>query len=376
MNDVSFKIISGMNRKKANQDHVSALILPIPLTTPAPQSGYKLASANDFLLTPFAANAVVKYQVGEFFRIAGEGAELWIFAANRFQDSDFVNLTGGRVRQIAVQLDADLAAIAVQVAAYQALATRLDSVFRTPCHIIIAPKSAATDMIANPPDLRTLNAPCVSVLISGDGGNRGLAVSPDFVPALGAVLGLLSARKVSESVAWVQACRVDDGAEYQVIQIADVQNLDRKPLSVQDTLDQKGYLCLRKFANFDGTYLNDSHVCNGATQDLAYIEANRTLQKAKRALRQVLLPHKNSPVTMDKKGNIAIGYLNHIQSIAEKPISDMRNGGELSDFQITISAGQSVVATGELEIGIQLLPIATLRKPVVAIGFTSTINNL
>jgi hypothetical protein len=198
MNDITFKVINGLNRKRANEDHISALVLPIPLAVAAPKSGYKLSAVNDFLLTPYAANIVARYQVNEFFRLAGDGAELWVFALNTLQDADFARLTGGKVRQIGIQTDADLAQIGVGIANYQAFATRLDSVLRTPAHIIIAPKTATIDTIANPPDLRALNAPCISVLVSGDGGNRGLAASPDFVPALGATLGLLAARKVSE----------------------------------------------------------------------------------------------------------------------------------------------------------------------------------
>jgi hypothetical protein len=371
MNDIKFLFSDNNSRPRANLDHVSGLVITI--ANPNNALGIKVASLADFDNSPYKTEIHARYQVSEFFRIAGEGAELWIFHLGAF-NAETIRMVQGRIRQLGVCDVSDLGVIAATVATWQAFAVTMSNAYRTPLHIIIAPKTATAAQIDNALDLRGLNAPDVSVLINGDGSGRGNTISAvDYTPAMGATIGLLAARKVSESIAWVEKCRIDDGIEYQTARFAD--NKASKSLVVLQSLDEKGYLYLGKYPHFDGVYLNDSNTCAAATADLAYIENNRLLHKVKRELRAALLPVKNSPLAMDKKGAIAIGYLRHLQSVVEKPLAMMRQNSELSDFQVVI-AGNSVATTGELTIQCSIIPIATLRKPQVKIDFITTINSL
>ena len=47
----------------------------------------------------------------------------------------------------------------------------------------------------------------------------------------------------------------------------------------------------------------------------------------------------------------------------------MESDGELSSFEVIINSAQDVVATGELEITVKLVPVGVTRDIIINLGF-------
>ncbi|MEI2422096.1 DUF2586 family protein, partial [Arthrospira platensis SPKY2] len=70
-----------------------------------------------------------------------------------------------------------------------------------------------------------------------------------------------------------------DGSPYSALTAGQLQ-----------TLHEKGYIFMVKHVGMAGTYLNDSFTATAPNSDFAYIENNRTMDKAQRGVYTALLP--------------------------------------------------------------------------------------
>ena len=121
-------------------------------------------------------------------------------------------------------------------------------------------------------------------------------------------------------------------------------------------------------------YFNDSHTLDVLTSDYAYIENNRTIDKAIRGIRRNLLPYLSSPLDVDAStGKLDNGTVKFLEATAGDALTDMEKAGELSGYSVGIDADQNVLATSEVEIVIKNVPKGVMRKVKVKIGFTTNI---
>lgn len=372
LNDVKFNVLQGgLGRIAAGEDHISALVFSEAAPGGYPANGIKQyldlqQAEDDGIVEGDATYGFAWYHIREFFRMA-PGSALWACFDITFPD-DLFTATDGKVRQVGMFG----AAVAGLDAAFQTPANTLDGL-HAPIQILVGLYPAAAVTLATIEDLADNTAPNVSVLIAGDGGAKGAALATalgkPYVPAVGAVLGAMAKAKVHESVAWVEPFNLSDGTENDVIKLADGNNSPSN--ATLTALDTKRYLVFRKHIGIAGTYLNDSHTAVAATNDLAYIENNRTIQKAKRLIRTVLLPQLNSPLTVDgSTGKLAVGTVKYFEALTSKPLNQMLADAELSDFGVYINPDQNVLATDTLVIQVKLVPRGVARDIVVNIGFS------
>lgn len=379
--EVNFVVrAGGLGRLPESDDHVSGIFIELTTapTAWAGMLGKKYFSAEeaaaDGITAGSAAYGVLYYQIKEFFRVAG-ASELWVVNA---ADDDFdaqavYNLTDGKLRQVYWYTETNFAGIAAQVTTVQAMATALDALF-SPCQFLISVKDeTATVDGAAQPDIRALNAANVSVLIGG--GNTGDAATltaslgVKYIPAGGALLGAAAKAAVNESIAWVAKFNLQTGSELQGVVFADGISYGAKAASVLDTLNDKGYLFLKKHIGISGSYMNDSHTATVFTSDFATIENNRTLQKAKRGIRARLLPDLNSPLTVNEDGTLAADTLKYFENKTARPLELMQSAGELSQYDITIDPTQNVLATSKLIINVRIIPRGVARFIEVSLGY-------
>lgn len=389
LNDVRFVTTAGgLGRLPAEKDHVSAIIASLS-DTPAGWTtntlGKKYLSLDeaeaDGIVDGDADFGLLWYWISEFFRIAG-AAELYVVDAADagFSAQGFFNLTSGEVRQIYYHTGAVFTApgtlIGTAVGTVQTFCTALDTL-KAPCIAVTSVIDNVTAVDATLADMRALNSPDVSVLIGGDGSGKGAEIatdlSNDYTPAGGTVLGMIARARVHESIAWVDRFNVRQGSDFEIVEVSDGQEYNAIAAATLTDLNDKGYLFFRKHVGLAGAYLNDSHSATSATSDYAYIENNRTIQKAKRNIRTALLPMLNAPLTVNTDGTLSADTVKFFENLASKPLERMQAAGELSNFLVIIDPDQDVLATSTLAITVKIQPRGVARTITVTIGFEASL---
>ena len=361
-----------INRENGNiakslpgQDHISGLLflvskrddIPDEFATEAFKPCSSIKTADDLGLT---AEDTFGYHVHEALRL-NPGVTLYVGFAVRSADmkavGDFQRAAGGNLRQIGI-LDTNSEITKTTVTALQAQATALDEAWM-PLSIIIAPKVA--DITRLPADLAA-SAPNVSVLIGRD--------SEADAPAIGTLIGILSARAVNESIAWVERCETgltkpyfSDGKAYA--------NVDR---AVIETLDANRYIYLRTYPGLSGVFFSDSHNMDRAQSDYNTIELQRTMDKAVRGTRTYLLPELGRPIYFNADGTLRADTLQHLKTVAGKAVEDMERAGEVSGWEVSIDPAQDVLGTSTVEFTVHAVPVGIMRRAVVSIGYVKQLS--
>jgi hypothetical protein len=244
--------------------------------------------------------------------------------------------------------------------------------------------------IASLPNLHIMDLPRVGFCIAQDGGGYGAylqgleAYSGKSITALGALLGTLARRRVSDSIGWVEKYNVvstaypktlTDGvqmaSELDVPALCDGTKIsDLTPAQLQ-SINDKGYILLHKHVGYSGTYWNDAFTASHLTSDYAYLENTETMDKACRGVYQALLPQISGPVYVDPEtGKIAETVCKSLEAIAETPLAQMERDGELSGYAVSIDPAQDILQTSKLQVVIRVVPVGVLREMIVTIGFT------
>lgn len=394
MNDVVInKVSGGLGRRTPSTDMVSALMCNAEAVVGGMQLGtvYKFQRIEDAIALGIEqgyddALVIVVYEhIKEFFRINPNGV-LWFMAvAKSVVFKDMVDPTnasgakklliaaGGAVNQLAVAYNPTVpvttdAPLLLAIAKAQLLVASEYSLHR-PVHVIL--EGAGFDS-ASITDLHGLLSPGVSVMV---GQNKAVAtLSTDLARygAVGTLLGAVSLAAVNENIAWIQKFNLlgDNLQDWSVKAVASTDVSE----SLQNDINDAGYISFRYHPNITGIYLNDSFTCDELTSDFAYIESNRTVNKATRLIRQAILPYLNSPITVDPTtGKIALAEIKAIEAKGRKAIDDgMTN--ELSGFTFTIDENQNILSTSELLTELSLIPTGTARNIIVSLGFSNPLN--
>ena len=316
------------------------------------------------------------YQIDEFFRMNPKG-ELWVgfFAvpnAYTFTEVTTMQETAeGEIRQIGVfkQEAWDEADVSV----LNAICEANDNQKRNLSAVLTADFTAEADM-TQLLNLATLTDNKVSVVITQDGGAIGYSIfvtSDISCPNIGALLGTISRSKVSDSIAWVREFNVSNGKECEKIIYANGDPLGNE--NELTAINAQRYIFLRKYIGISGSYWNESNTAIATTSDYAYIENNRTIDKAIRLLNAAYLPELNGPIKLNADGTIADVDVARLESVGNTALDQMTRDDELSAKSVTIDPNQDILATSELTIAVTLVIKGVARYIVIPIGFKPSI---
>lgn len=184
--------------------------------------------------------------------------------------------------------------------------------------------------------------------------------------AVGLALGAISKAKVSENIAWIEKFNLTgDGFSKSGF----VGGKETKSLGGLRTLNDKRYIFTRTHTGLAGIYFNDSHTCTDGTKDFAYIENNRTINKATRLLRTALLPKLASPVLVDIDGKLPQSVSKSFEGLCRSALEGMVANQEVSAFDVYVDPKQNILATSELKVKAEITPVGTARKIKVDLGF-------
>jgi hypothetical protein len=377
MNDITFNIgQGGLGRIADGDDHWSGMLFegtkPVAFGTDDIKAYNNIQEAEADGIIATGTTAVIHYHISQFFA-QQPNTQLFVgiytaFSAT-FQEVRLIqSFAGGKLRQVAVYNTANL--VAGAVTALQTIAEALAQE-HTPL-VVLYGANIPTGTINTLIDLRALTAPRVAVIIGQDGNAKGKALfvsTGKSITCLGTALGVLSLAQVSDNIGWVGKFNLLKDDELDVASFAEgslFRNLSQAQLNV---LDDKGYISLKKHVGLAGTYFNDTPTAIAKTNDFAYLENQRAMDKARRGIRQFVLPFLNSPLSVNSNGNIKATTVKTIENEAKKPLEAMLGANEISDYSVSINPKQNVLTTSKLVIDIKIVPVGTSRNINVNLGF-------
>lgn len=342
-------------------------------------TGSITAAAGTLGVTGVASKlAVWHYHIAEFFRMQPKGV---LFVGYYAVPSSYTftelttmqNFADGKVRQFGVYLgsechaytSADLTAISLEIV------TNCDA-NQKPASALYAADLSGTADLTTLTDLNTLSANKASAIVGQDGAALGYNLykaTGKSITNLGAALGAVAFSAVSDSIEWVGKFNVSNGTEMDMPAFANGDNVKDKAQSYLTTLDNLRYIYTQKFVGSAGTYFNDSHTAIVITSDYAYIENNRTIDKAIRGIYSSELPALGAPIVLNADGTLTNESLEYFKGLAELNLFQMIRDAELSAFEVTINSTQNVLSTSKLIIAVGLVPVGVARAIQVNIGF-------
>lgn len=388
MNGVKFiRQNGGLGRRQEGTDFISGLIV---YGESAIDKALILSTSElEGLNINASTHPVLFYHISEFFRI-NEGAKLYIQSVEE-SDGNYTevkvlqNFAGGNIRQLAVcDFKKSISELSASVSKLNTIAIELAEI-NIPLSILLSMKVEAQQM-TQLTDLHTLNSERVSVVIGQDKAGLGayLSESNPSLSCIGAVLGAVSKSKVHESIAWVEKQNLvstayakaltggdDKARELDVAGFCDGSSVGDYTPKQLESINDKGYLFLVKHAGEVGTYLNDSFTATNVESDYAFIENNRTIDKAIRAINKVLFKKVSGPAYIDSDtGLLEQTGVTALESLCDEPLDEMKRMGEISGYSVHINPNQRVLQTSKLEVIVKIIPVGTLRKIEVKIGLS------
>jgi len=323
--------------------------------------------------------AVMHYHISEFFRMQPKGV-LWVgvyAVPGTYTFSEITtmqNFTLGKIRQMGIYSQASFDSS--RLTTIQTVLEALDTAHKPISSVILASDISGTVNLSTLANLATLTAYKVSAVIGQDGGGLGLKLyntTKKSITCLGACLGSVALATVSQDIAWKGKFNLSNGVELDTVAFGNGQLFTDLSDSAVSYLNDLRYIFLLKNVGSDGSYFNDSHTAITVSNDYAYIENNRTIDKAIRGAYTSLLPEVAAPIQLNANGTISDVTIAHLISVASPNLDQMVRDGDLSAYEVTINPSQDVLSTSKIIIAIGLLPKGVSRMIQVNIGFVTSI---
>ena len=400
----------GISRTSVSQDGISGLLMqyvPINAYQKGKQGGkvkteeevvvYRLSSVEDAKNYGFTPEYDIEHEIfvyrhiAEFFRMNPNG-DLFIgllpmnlsYTAVVANALSFLKKAEGKIRQLGIIYNGTVpfnfnSEIKNVVAKAQ---TIYDQAYAEamPCHILLEGRNFQYEAgVQNSPNLRSFNAPNVSVTIVQDldfaleNNWNSLQAEKNYHYAdVGTVLGTISRAAVHQSIGWVKEFNIYGGsltvAALSTIPISEIAQGDLK------TLDEKGYILCKLYSGLDGIRLNGGPTCTTENDDLSYLEYARTMDKAVRGIYTNCLPFVESNLYISPQTQmIDPTNLKMIEIEASKAFERMVAEREISYYNIFIDPKQDILGTGILDLEFAIVPTGVARMVRATVGFKANI---
>lgn len=384
------KLQGGLGRKSPNTDaHVALIIEPtgnIALDAIISNSGKglvltSLTLAESLGLTSSAsANGASPFyeHIAEFFRLAPEGT-LYLFNNKTVANLLAFIKENAAIKGFGIVTDFVISDQELIIVQYQA--GIVDALANENRLIDFGIIGLNNFNLENALDLTELSAPQISVLVVGSGTSSFAAV--------GAFLGMIAVRKVTENVGSVniqnKPLEKRGAADYTLTDKnkglwanpkltggTTISSLTKQQLT---DLEDKGYIYAASYEGYPGVFFTNSKTCISQASDYCFIENNRVWNKAARTLRIALLPEvkgivKKNPVS----GYIKSTTISRWTGIANKALEQLVADDEISGFDVYINPSQIVNSLQPVKITAKVVMDGIVHEFEVALGLTNTIN--
>ena len=325
--------------------------------------------------------AVWYYHISEFFRMQ-PGGNLYVgffpVAYTYVETVAMQTFAKGSIRQFGIYKDGTAYNVSDMTAIQNAVAV-LDTK-KTGVSVILGADISAVEDLSTLATLATLNAPKASITIAQDGGAQGNALWHAYgksITNVGAVLGAIALAAVNEDIGWVGKFNFSNGTELDTIAFANGVKFTDPSISdaLITQLNLLRYIFLTPVnADVAGSFVNDSHTATPLNSDYAYIENNRTIDKAIRGINTFMVPLLKSPLLLNSDDTLQDTTIAYFIGQAERATLQMQKAQEVSAQAVTIDPTQNVATSSEVVVAVQLVPIGVARNITVNIGFTASIS--
>lgn len=270
----------------------------------------------------------------------------------------------------------DPTTVSTTAAAHQVIIDAFAAQNRLIDFVMLAPDKLATYNI----DLFALTCPNVSVTVACRNKNG--------IPSLGAALGMIAVRKVNENMGSVNIINKPlakrGTADYTLTDtklskwpqgfLTNASVISAIDNSVLQGIVAKGYIVAATYEGYGGVFFENSYTCTEQTSDFAFIENNRTWNKAARIVRAALMPEVKGVV----KKNPTTGYVastTHMRwtSLLNKALEQMLIDDEISGFEVYIDPKQVVNNTSPVQVKVTIAADGISHSFLVAVGLTNSI---
>lgn len=329
-----------------------------------------------------ANNSLTLYaDIVDFFRLAPE-ATLFLF--NDVTEANlkaFLNhnksIKGyGYCLDFVAAADEDPSNLVATINAHQTIVTAMASENRFIDFVVLG----FNEMDDFTEDLRDLNAPNVSVTIA--------CRANDGLVAMGAPLGMIAVRQVNENLGSVDIITkprskrgtVDYPLTDEVLGVwlnayttagVDVESLASDALGA---IIDNGYITVGGYEDYPGYFFSNSQTCVAESSDFAYIENNRTWNKAARIIRSTLLPRVKGIVKKDiATGFIAPTTASSWKALVDKALERMVIDNEISGFETAIDYKQVVNSANPVVVQASIVADGIVHEFTVQVGLTNNI---
>lgn len=334
---------------------------------------------------------VIYYFVQEFFRLNPAGV-LWIgIGDSGTVDLSFVETVqqtaNGAIRQFAVYDQTNTFASS-QVSALQTSVAAMRTAERPASIIYGADYTGIT--IGTIATISTTASDGVSVFLGADGN---LSVRQPWnkaaytVAAMGTILGAVSAAQVQLNIAWVQQFNIaQDTTRFDTVRILPSTQWLTASASLAAQLTAKGYIFLKQYVDYPGSYFSDDRTATATSSDYAFLRNVRTIDKAIRLVRQRLLPKVASPLYVNQAGQLSETTIAEFKAASDAVVGGEFNNnasegqmiidGELSAGQTIINPAQNVLQTNNVLVTLELVPVGSASTITVNIGFVAQLTQV
>lgn len=213
------------------------------------------------------------------------------------------------------------------------------------------------------------NANRVTVMIGGDPLTRNVHAKAADYAAVGIVLGKAAAVPVNRNIG-----RVKDGSLKMVnvdFSSGDAYNVFTD--ADRDSLNDKGYVFFRSHIGKSGYYFNDDHTACVLTDDFAYLNRGRPLDKATRITRTVYLEDLLDEVELDSvTGKMNAASIKHYQASVEKAINEQMTAlKEISGASAYVNPDQNILSTDKIVTELSIVPTGIARKIEATVAYSN-----
>jgi hypothetical protein len=394
--DVRIQKLPGLGRREPSADNVCGLVMGGVVTTEYPTLGVtvELNSTLDAIALGFTAaydatnKVLVHHHIERFFKRNPSGKLFVMLVSQAITLTQMLDKTlthgaklltdaNGQVRVLGAALNPATgysetletglnADVIAAIASGQALAISEFEAHR-PVNIVIEGRHF-NGTAASALDLRSKTSNQVMIVVAADYNISNTTISAakpyEYYAAVGDVLGVISKAKVNENIGWVDKYPLTDSAEGIFTRAALSSGLDISTYASDwGTLHDKGYVFAKPHTGKSGYWFNSSPTCSAVSDDEAWLENSRTLNKAARLVRGALIGFLNSPVPLNEDGTMQAVVIGALESACEQVITGMQRDAEVSAFDVFIDPTHNFIEEGEtFDVIIRIVPVGVARS--------------
>ncbi|SNR16529.1 DUF2586 family protein [Tenacibaculum jejuense] len=375
----------GLGQVAQTEDGVSAMILTGVSVVDGAQIGksFQVFSLDEAEAAGITAddNPYAYKHVKQFYEEAGNGTQLWLMlVADTVSMEDMVSAdqdfakkllddAKGAVRLIAVSRESSGTVTLANgvdedvdnaVTKAQTLIKGYASKYKEASVIIDGKDFNGT--VGDLKDYTESDKEFVSILLANTDGGKNAAV--------GLLLGRLAKDPVMRNPGRVKSGSLPATKGYFTNEQA-IEELE----NAWDNIHDKGYIFLRSFVGRSGYFFNDAPTCTNGNDDLNNITRVRTIYKARRVAYDVFVNEILDEIPLEANGKIAPALIKSWEGLVDNAINlTMTQNGEISAVRTSIDPAQDVLATNEVKVSLDILPVGYAKYITVELGFTTSLS--